>query len=153
LCLVPHETKKLLPRRPSTAPPGHPLLILSPFLFSCRWIVKFFTIQRQLKRNEASMNYPPPLAELDQTSCNFIFSFSCFVTSMNYPPPLAEFVHRASAGRQAYRRGRGQHVVRPGRVKEFRPVPFQCPPAPCPCRRSAQSPKLLSFPLLYFTRP
>jgi hypothetical protein len=27
------------------------LLALSSFLFSCRWIVQFYTIQRQLKRN------------------------------------------------------------------------------------------------------
>jgi hypothetical protein len=26
-------------------------LVLPPFLFSCRWIVQFYTIQRQLKRN------------------------------------------------------------------------------------------------------
>jgi lipid-A-disaccharide synthase-like uncharacterized protein len=29
--------------------------ILPLFLFSCRWIVQFCTIQRQLKRNEGSI--------------------------------------------------------------------------------------------------
>jgi hypothetical protein len=30
-------------------------LVLPPFLFSCRWIVQFCTIQRQLKRNGGSI--------------------------------------------------------------------------------------------------
>jgi hypothetical protein len=30
-------------------------IILSPFLFICRWIVQFYTIQRQIKRNGGSI--------------------------------------------------------------------------------------------------
>jgi hypothetical protein len=33
--------------------------ILPPFLFICRCIVKFYTIQRQIKRNGGSMYYLP----------------------------------------------------------------------------------------------
>jgi hypothetical protein len=31
--------------------------LLPPFLFSCRWIVQFYTIQRHLKRNRGSITY------------------------------------------------------------------------------------------------
>jgi hypothetical protein len=31
-------------------------IVLPPFLFSCRWIVQFCTIQRQLKRNGGSIS-------------------------------------------------------------------------------------------------
>jgi hypothetical protein len=31
-------------------------LILPPFLFICRWIVQFYTIQRQIKRNGGSIS-------------------------------------------------------------------------------------------------
>jgi hypothetical protein len=33
----------------------HSVIILPPFLFSCRWIVQFCTIQRQQKRNGGSI--------------------------------------------------------------------------------------------------
>jgi hypothetical protein len=31
-------------------------IILPPFLFICRWIVQFYTIQRQIKRNGGGIN-------------------------------------------------------------------------------------------------
>jgi hypothetical protein len=44
----------LLIRCPSTGSSFSEILLLPPFLFSCRWIVQFCTIQRQLKRNGES---------------------------------------------------------------------------------------------------
>ncbi|PWZ45008.1 (DL)-glycerol-3-phosphatase 1, mitochondrial [Zea mays] len=34
-------------------------MLLPPFLFSCRWIIQFCTIQRQLKRNGGSTSFLP----------------------------------------------------------------------------------------------
>jgi hypothetical protein len=69
------------------------LVLLPPFLFICRWIVKFYTIQRQIKRNGGSTTQStyiptrnlllrsrtaekPPLFMLCWTSCGCFFQCS-----------------------------------------------------------------------------
>jgi hypothetical protein len=60
-------------------------LLLTPFRFSCRWIVQNWTIQRQLKRNGGSTTVT------SQISSCMLGEFSSLMTSMTFFPITLAF--------------------------------------------------------------